>query len=203
MEPDPTTDVQVRMRCEEGDYAEAASVVIRRYGSEIMGLLATLGPDDATAADAYSLFCERVWRALSSFRFEASTRTWAYVLARRALVDACRAKRRGPALVPMSPSQLPDVVERARSTTRPYLQTAHKHRLRALREAMPADDQWLLVLRIDRELPWTEIAKIMSEGEATDDELRRTAAALRKRYQRAKARLTEQLSAEKATGEPG
>ncbi len=184
-------DDEIQALCLAGRVDDATARVLKNYGAELMGLLVSLVREEATAADAYSLLCERIWKRLPEFRFESSVRTWAYVLTRRALVDAQRAQQRGPRQIGMSPSQLPEVVELARSSTRPHLRTTNKVKLEALRAELSDDDRMLLVLRIDRQLPWRAIARILGDDGPQDDEsLKRTAAALRKRFERAKARLT-------------
>jgi RNA polymerase sigma-70 factor (ECF subfamily) len=44
--------------------------------------------------DVFSVFAEDLWRSLSTFAWECSLRTLAYVLARRASFRAFRKKRR-------------------------------------------------------------------------------------------------------------
>jgi hypothetical protein len=58
-----------------------------------------------------------------------------------------------------------------------------------IRRALPEEDQTLLVLRVDRDLPWRDIAVVLSSPDASDDELTRKAAALRKQFERVKAQL--------------
>ena len=191
----PNITDEVRSLCETGRYDDATQRTLQTYGGEILGLLVALAPDEATAGDAYSLFCERLWNSLSAFRFESSIRTWAYVVARRSLADVRRAQGRGPKLVVVSPSKLPDAIDHVRSTTRPHLKTTHKDALAALRSELSEEDQLLLVLRLDRDLSWPEVARVLSEDpEADDAELRRATVALRKRFQRAKERLAAKLT---------
>jgi RNA polymerase sigma-70 factor, ECF subfamily len=54
-----------------------------------------------------------------------------------------------------------------------------KDRLRALRDELKPEDRELLVLRLDRELEWPEIALILGTDAAT----------LRKRFERLKEKL--------------
>lgn len=184
-------DERVRLHTAAGELDAAASFLIRTYGAEVTGLLVSIAGDEARAADAFSLFCERVWRSLPSFRFESSARTWCYVLARRSLADVMRGLARGPKVAYRSPSQLPDVVMQAKSTTLPHLKTTNKDRLALVRAALSADDQMLLVLRLDRDMAWEDIASVLAPEESdTPDGRRRATAKLRKRYQRAKAKLT-------------
>jgi RNA polymerase sigma-70 factor (ECF subfamily) len=56
-----------------------------------------------------------------------------------------------------------------------------------LRESLDPDEQTLLILRIDRQMAWTDIARIMG-GDAPEAESRQ-AATLRKRFERLKERL--------------
>ena len=191
----PDITDEVRSLCEAERYDEATRRALETYGAEILGLLVALAPDEATAGDAYSLFCEQLWKSLSKFRFESSVRTWAYVVARRSLVNVRRAQGRGPKLEAISPSKLPEAVEMARSSTRPHLKTTHKDALAALRAELSEEDQLLLVLRLDRALSWPEVARVLGDDpEADEAELRRTAVALRKRFQRAKERLAAKLT---------
>jgi len=192
----------IEARCREERYEDATVVLLELYGSEITGLLVALARDDAQAADAYSLFCERVWRALPRFRFESSVRTWAYVIARRALGDVHRALHKGPPMVAASPSALPDVIDQARSSTRPHLRTTNKRELQRLRDLLEPDDQMLLVLRLDRGMNWSEIARVLSDDDGLDaEQLGRHAAALRKRFSRVKTRLGAEFRASRTSEE--
>ena len=64
-----------------------------------------------------------------------------------------------------------------------------------IRRQLPEDDQTLLVLRVDRNLPWRDIALVLLGGDAGDDALTRKAAALRKQFERVKDEL-RRLAAE-------
>ncbi len=189
----PEIDDTVRELAAAAQYDEATALVIHRFGPEIMGLLVALCHHDSQAGDAYSLFCEKVWKALPAFRFDASVRTWAYVLARRAMADVKRSDARRPHGGGASPSQLPDLCERARSETQSFVKTTRKLELRELRAELSEDDQLLLVLRIDRELPWDAIARVFESS--VPGETAPAAATLRKRFQRAKLRLATALRA--------
>ena len=191
MDATESVDDDVRHLVDEGRVDDATALILERHGAEIMGVLVRLAGGEALAAEAYSLYCERVWRALPSFRFAAAVRTWAYALARRSLADARRHRRRAPHVVLAPGSRLPEVVQQARSSTRPHLRTTHKDRLQAIRAELDEDEQLLLVLRLDRAMPWDAIARVLHDDvELEGAELRRATAALRKRYERLKARLS-------------
>jgi RNA polymerase sigma-70 factor (ECF subfamily) len=67
----------------------------------------------------------------------------------------------------------------------------------ALREQLPELERELLILRVNRQLAWLEIARIMTEATTeaalnfTDAELQTEAARLRKRFQKAKEKLRQ------------
>ena len=66
----------------------------------------------------------------------------------------------------------------------------------SIRAELPEEEQTLLVLRVDRNLAWRDIACVLL-GEAADaDEIQRKAATLRKQFERVKERLRE-LAAER------
>lgn len=64
-----------------------------------------------------------------------------------------------------------------------------------MREKLPADDQALLVLRVDRKMAWRDLAIVMSTGgylpadSIDEDALARETARLRKRFERVKSEL--------------
>ena len=64
-----------------------------------------------------------------------------------------------------------------------------------IRKQLDPDDQTLLVLRVDRDLAWRDIAIVMLGEAAVDAEVTKKAAALRKQFERVKERLRE-LAAE-------
>ena len=92
---------------------------------------------------------------------------------------------------------LSDMVEKARTATLQFQRTETKSRIRELRETLSQEDQTLLILRVDKNLAWREIAIIMS-GEDDDDaaQLKREAARLRKRFELAKGKLRKLAEAE-------
>ncbi len=195
-------DLERRLRGEHsaGDMAATATLAIREYGPEVLGLLVVLLRNHDEAAEVFAEFCEDLWAGLPRFRWESSMRTWAYALARH----AAHAFRRDPhrrRRVPLS--QHPEVAEleaHVRTTTVTYLRSEVKDRVSRLRESLDPDEQTLLVLRIDRQMSWSEIAVVMDGGDsgvpACDPA--RSAAMYRKRFERVKERLRALDSTEPA-----
>ena len=189
---------RVESLCAQERYDSATAALLRGFGAEILGVLVAMARDDAQAADAYSLFCERAWKGMPQFRFECSCRTWAYTIAKRTLFDLLRRQRVAPDQ-PGSHSVLPDVVQQAASSTAPHIRTTYKRELHAVRATLSPEDQLLLVLRIDKALPWNDVARVLVEQEAPSaDDIQRACVAIRKRFSRAKKRLADELRAQRA-----
>jgi RNA polymerase sigma-70 factor (ECF subfamily) len=187
---------EVRVLGERGDHAAAATLALRGYGPEILGFLLAVHRNDTAASEAFSEFLEVVWRKLPSFTWEATLRTWAYAVARnvsRALNrDASRRGRRARAA---ADSVLEEIAQAVRTETLTFLRTEKRTRLQALRDQLTEDDRILLVLRVDRELEWAELARVLGEAEGEAPmpaaALAREAARLRKRFQLVKEKLRE------------
>jgi RNA polymerase sigma-70 factor (ECF subfamily) len=187
---------QVRELCARGDQSGAATAVLRTYGPEILGFLTAIHRDAVEAEDAFSDLAEGVWRGLPSFAWESSVRTWAYAIARNASLRRRRdAGRRGRRVANESDSFFQGVVAKVRTETTAFLRTEKRTRLQALRDALPEEDRALLVLRVDRSLPWNDVARIVCEDADLEPRdaaaLAQEAARLRKRFQLVKDRLRE------------
>ena len=83
------------------------------------------------------------------------------------------------------------LADKVRTATFPYLRTDVKSRVTALRQQLSTAEQTLLILRVDRNLSWKDVAQIMAGPEAglEDAEVMRLAAGHRKQFERAKQRL--------------
>jgi RNA polymerase sigma-70 factor (ECF subfamily) len=185
----------VRESCQRRDFSGAATLVLEGMGGELYGFLLATCASETDAADVFSILSERVWRGLETFRWQASLRTWAYALARHAALDHAKAGRRRRAVLLTADEklQLSQVEERVRTQTLSYLKTARRSAVDGLRAALPEEDQRLLVLRVDRDLQWSELAEIFLDGSEPDAAaLKKEAARLRKRFQLVKERLLEQ-----------
>lgn len=173
-----------------GDWERAATLILRHYGPELYGYIAAIARNHAMAEDAFSLCCESVWLGLPRFERRSSLRTWLYVLARRSFFKLQRkqARRREERLGTITAQRIADeVVEGSRKLIRDERETV----LEQLRSQLDADEQTLLILRLDRKMSWGELAVVFYVDEALDDEeLRRQAVVrLRKRYSRVKEKI--------------
>ena len=190
---------QVRELCARGDHAAAATIIVRGYGPEILGFLMALHHDAVEANDAFAEVAEAVWRGLPEFAWQSSVRTWSYAIARNvSRVLRRNAGRRGRRVMNATDGFFQDVVHKVRTETTPFLRTEKKTRLQALRDALPEEDRMLLVLRVDRGLPWNDVARIVcscddaeNAAAASDETVTQEAARLRKRFQLVKDRLRD------------
>ena len=183
----------VRDRHAAGDFDGATTLAIETYGAELYGFLHALAREEDTAAEAFSVFTEDLWKGLPRFRWESTLRTWAYALARNALHRVRRdPARRAGRNIPLSQvGALSGLAEAVRSATSPHLRTEVKDRFARLREGLDPDDHALLILRVDRKRSWREIARAMPAEPGGETDLEKRAATLRKRFERAKAMLRE------------
>jgi hypothetical protein len=78
-----------------------------------------------------------------------------------------------------------------RERTLPHLRTEVKDGLSRIREELTADEQLLLILRIDRQMAWEEITAVVdaNEDESVRNDTKKRSALHRKRFQLIKERL--------------
>lgn len=187
-------EADVRARCERSDHAGAAAAIVRGYGPEVIPFLASLlRTTDDDLAEAFSMWCEDIVRGLPRFRFSASVRTWIYTLARHAASRLRRGDRRRGKRITL-PGQLHDIAVAVRTSTVDYLRTAVKDRLAVARERLDDEERAILMLRVDRQLGWRDIARILADDDLDDDALRKREQSLRKRFETIKRHLKAHLA---------
>lgn len=177
---DETPNGAILAALDAGDAPRAATLAIEAYGPELLGyVLAVLGDEDA-AGDVFSDLCEHLWRGITRFRRTSSVRTWAYAIAwrrvQRHLRDLARRRAR-----PLRTGEASQLAANVRSSVAPWLRDTVKDRIHDLRRQLSPEEQTLLVLRVDRQLSWQDVAQVMGGG--VDE------AAVRKRFERVKEKL--------------
>lgn len=186
----PDREAALRALIASGDFARATEATLEVYGPELIGWLRSILASEADAHDVFSRASEALWQSLPRYAGRCSLRTWCYMLARHAVAQLrARPERARELLV----SQIPSV---AHAATRIWNSTRREEQrvadvFAALRSELADDDQQLLALRVDRDLSWREIAEILLGEHATDDEVERKAAAVRKQFERIKSKLRE------------
>lgn len=189
---------EIRTLAETAGPAAATTRAIEGYGGELLGYLFALARTADDAEEMFSELCEKLWRALPSFRWESSFRTWSYAIARNLVREAYRQGHRRHVV---AMSEAPEVAEQAaavRTTTVAYMRSDMKRRLELLRSTLDEDDRTLLVLRVDRRMSWRDIARVMCDD--PDEDHDKAAAKLRKRFERVKERLRSKLGPDGASG---
>lgn len=178
----------IRQLWEARDFGRAATRAIESYGQEISRFLASRMVNAADAQDVFATFCEDLWSGLPGFAWRCTLRGWAYTLARHAELRwrAAPAHRRHR----LAETSDPEMLAPARTTTAPYVRTDVKDRFRAIRARLGEEDQTILVLRVDRDLGWRDIAHVLAGPAAQPaNDTQREEARIRKRFQIIKERL--------------
>jgi RNA polymerase sigma-70 factor (ECF subfamily) len=180
---DPDLESAIAALLAAGDLRAAATAALRGLGPQILGYLAATLRDETAANDVFGQFSEELWKGIATFRGESSLKTWAYKLVMHAIGRYRRDPfRRRAQHLPTA--EVTAIAEQIRSQTAPFQRTEVKDKIARLRETLEPADQTLLFLRVDQKLSWADIAAVVAaEGEPVD------AATLRKRFERAKARL--------------
>jgi len=179
-------DERLRELVTTGDAARASALVIETYGVEVFGYLMTLVRDEDLAGDAFSVASEDLFKAVLGFRGDSSVRTWFYTLARHAAYREARGqRRRGGERITLAIEALQAPV---RSATAAFRRTEVRDEFSRLRDALSVEERELLLLRIDRNLSWQDIALIQNP-DADEAELKRDIARCRKQFERTKEKL--------------
>jgi RNA polymerase sigma-70 factor (ECF subfamily) len=181
-------DAELRALIAGGEIDRATEEILRSYGPELIGWLCAMLPSTADAHEAFSRMSEDLWKSLRRFDGRCSLRTWCYMLARHATARVRgNAGRQREVLVSQIPS-LVHAVTQIWNTTRRNEKRVHDV-YAEIRALLDDDDQTLLALRVDRDLAWRDIAQVVLGEAASEDELGRKAAALRKQFERVKEQL--------------
>ncbi len=188
-----TTELPVREACIGGDYQQATTLAIKLYSDEVLGFLHARTRSRSDANEVYSLFVEAVWKGLPTFEWRCSLRGWCYTLARNAANRFARSphNRADHNLTFSKHQELAQLVEEKRTNTQLYAKTEVKDRMRQLREKLPEEDQALLILRVDRGLPWRDLAVVMHGDGGEFVDIDKSVPRLRKRFERIKERLRD------------
>ena len=192
-------ETPVRALCEAGKIDDATAAALGLYGRELLSFLVSLHRDEGAAGEVFSELCEELWKSLPGFRWQCSLRTYAYTLARRTSWRYRGDARRSPGRnVPLSQaSVVSKVAAELRSETASYLRAEAKSKFAAIRQTLTPEDSALLSLRVDKEMAWSDIARVLlaeteGDGEAAPPAVvKRESARLRKRFELLKKKLLE------------
>jgi len=177
-------DRRVRERLATDGPDGAATALIEALGPAILRYLRSMLRVEEDAADAFSQWSENVWTGLPSFRGESSLKTWGYRLAWNAAQNLRNEawRKRGQRFATGQASALAMSIQ----TKSVVVVERQRQALEELRAALSDEDRSLLVLRLDQQLSWNEVAEVLAaEGKQIEP------ATLMKRFERVKAKLGE------------
>ncbi len=171
-----------------GQSREAFTLLVDAYGPEILGYLSRVLKSEPDAREVWAETAARLWQGFARFEWRSSFRTWAYAVASNAFrrwLRAIATRRERPL-----DSELP-ISAHARTDTRPHQKSEVKAMIARLREQLSEEDNALLILRVDRDFAWNDIALTTFDGDPMIDPraLEKRAAMLRKRFERIVDRL--------------
>jgi RNA polymerase sigma-70 factor (ECF subfamily) len=199
-DPRKALEARVRGLLESERHDQAAADTLRALGPEVLGYLRGMMRSDAEGDEVFASVSARVWRGLAKFEWRCSLRTWVYLLAHREMARfRQQGRRHEKGRVRLS--EIQSIVAEVRSTRTG--RSALRQKLAKLRQELPEEDEELLVLRVDRDLDWDEIALVFAKKTDgwTDADTKREAARLRKRFQIIKERLAERFREEGLTSD--
>jgi len=186
---------QVRSLVLGGHAREATNLLVNLYGPELQVFLHRVLGDVTLLDEAYSATCERLWRGLPAFRWESSLRSWCYVIARR---EASRCRTRARARSNETTLTAAEGVPAVEATT--TVSTSRRAQLDSLRATLSDEDRDLLVLRVEQDLSWKEIACAFLEEDADPQQVERESARLRQRFRAIRLTVAATLSSDKRPG---
>lgn len=164
-----------------GDVKSAVTLVLKAHGPEVIGYLENALGDPDDARDVFQRAAEDLWNWLPGFRggsLRAATYRIAHHAAARFRREAWRRRRERMRTTMASRIAASITSPESRLATKP------RDRLARLREALDQDERTLLILRVDREMSWNEVAEILSsDGDPVDSQV------VRKRFERVKEKL--------------
>jgi RNA polymerase sigma-70 factor, ECF subfamily len=180
-----------------GDLHDAATRAIRGYGRDLLHYLRSVLQDSEAASDVFAELCSDMWRGLAAFRRESSFRTWAYRLAWNAARDHVRDVRRRQQRVrrleTTEAEHLAD--ELSRNTPAGLRSTGVVEKMARIAAMLDLEERSLLLLRVEQQLPWKDVANVVSQsGDEVDD------VTVRKRFDRLKRKIRDLADAAKQQG---
>lgn len=141
----------------------AVTEVVKGYGPQILGYLRAVVRSPEDAEEVFSQFAEDLWKGLAGFRGDCSVRVWAYKIAWHAASRFARDpyRRRRDRLATTMASRLAEEI--LSSSNR--MMERRSAEVERLRMHLTSEEQSLLVLRVDRQLSWREVAEVLAAEE--------------------------------------
>src|SRR4051794_40108116 len=97
----PEVEAEVRAACDAKTYDRAATLALESYGPQLLSYLLAVLRNASDPDDVYGVVCESLWKALPTFRWDSSLRTFAYTIPRHAYLKHVREPRNRRAATPL------------------------------------------------------------------------------------------------------
>lgn len=165
-------DEQTLSRDFPGGDEACLSAAIAQYGQPLLRYCHHILCDYHEAQDAVQTTFLKAWDNRGRFQAGTNLRAWLYKLAYRTCIDLLRTRRRQLFAPPLAPER-PDYIGPA---------------LRAALEGLTPEERGLVFGRVMEELSYDELSAVYGKS----------AAALRKRYERARKKLARALTGARA-----
>jgi RNA polymerase sigma-70 factor (ECF subfamily) len=179
----PEAEARIAELLDAGDREGAAATAVRELGQPVLLYLMKLVADRDVAQELFARACEKLWKGIGEFRRESSMSTWFHKIAWNAARDYRREARHRRERR-LASDELVKITDAVRTSTLRFLKSDVRDKFAKIRDQLDPEDRSLLVLRVERDLKWKDIAIVMSErGRAVDER------ALRKRFERLMIRL--------------
>lgn len=181
-------ELEIKTNHESGDLHFAADKALKLYGSEISAWLIRRYENNDTAVEMYSEFSLYFWQWFPTFAWESSLRTWMYSIARSVCYSNLPRHHYPLSQVPKDISAL--IVNQCERISTYKCFGAEDACQKLSDRVLTKEDRDLLIWRIDRQMSWQDIARILSDAPYLDEEeCRNKATALRVRFNRIKKKL--------------
>ena len=182
MQPSQPTDSELVRRVQAGDDA-AFDAFMGRYKRPVLNFVYRMLGDEAEAEDVAQEVFVRVYQRLGAFEVrpeQAKISTWLFTLARHAVIDRVRWRKRHPA-APLDSVAEADIASDRDAAGDAAAREIGEHIARAL-SALPEEQRTALVLAEYEELAYAEIALVMNCSEkSVESRLYRAKQTLRKK----------------------
>jgi len=154
------------------------SVVAQAYGAELFGFLIGVLDERRAAREVYTAVLERLPEEAARFAAVCSARTLAYTLARREL-----GRRRDGDFVKRASRTTDECSSSTPQAGSPYRSRSQANLITSIRSRLAPRDLEMLILRIDRQMTWRDLA-MTSIGPGSTSKLEAEAKRLRARFRR-------------------
>ena len=180
----------IRQKLEHSELHEAVRIILEGYGPELFTYLLRTTHNEADASDVFSEFCEKLWCGIATFQGRSACRTWLYRMATNTRVDFLRNPNHRR-VQRLETDEMLKLEQQVRSRTLSYLRSEVVDRFAKLHAELDREEQTLLLLRVEKEMTWPEIAEVLRGPDEllSEEELPSRAAALRQRFKRLKEKI--------------